>query len=64
MVLNGSGVVISPDAGTDEIAEILNQLITNPKHVANMKQTAWDRRKEMSWDRAVSKIGRLICEDA
>jgi glycosyltransferase involved in cell wall biosynthesis len=60
MVLGGSGVLIRPSDGADEIAETVQRLIDDPESVETMKRRAWEHRYEMSWDRAVLEMQKLI----
>jgi glycosyltransferase involved in cell wall biosynthesis len=60
MVLGDSGVLIRPNDRAEEIAETIQQLIDGPERVETMKRRAWERRQEMSWDRAVLEMRNLI----
>jgi glycosyltransferase involved in cell wall biosynthesis len=60
MVLSDAGVLIAPNMEPGMIAETIQGLIAVPERVENMKRKAWERREEMSWDRAVLEMKILI----
>lgn len=48
-----AGRVFRPDAPASNIAEWLVQLIDHPEQLAQLRQLAWSKRQQATWDETV-----------
>jgi glycosyltransferase involved in cell wall biosynthesis len=56
----GAGQLVSPQISADDLAQRLARLIDEPDQVAELKQSAWRRRHNASWRRAVQELKGVL----
>jgi glycosyltransferase involved in cell wall biosynthesis len=52
----GAGQLVSPEISAADLAQCLARLIDEPDQMAELKQSAWQRRHNASWRRAVQEL--------
>jgi glycosyltransferase involved in cell wall biosynthesis len=58
----GAGQLVSPEISADDLAQHLARLIDEPDQRAELKQSAWRRRHNASWRRAVHDLKGVLTE--
>ena len=56
----GAGQLVSPEISADDLAQSLAHLIDEPDKIAQLKQSAWRRRHNASWRRAVQELKGVL----
>jgi len=56
----GAGQLVSPEISADDLAQHLARLIDEPDQLAELKQSAWRRRHNASWRRAVQELKGVL----
>jgi glycosyltransferase involved in cell wall biosynthesis len=56
----GAGQLVSPDISVDDLAQLFARLIDEPHQMAELKQSAWHRRHNASWRRAVQELKGVL----
>jgi glycosyltransferase involved in cell wall biosynthesis len=56
----GAGQLVSPEISADDLAQCFARLIDEPDQMAKLKHSAWQRRHNASWRRAVKELKALL----
>jgi len=56
----GAGQLVSPEISADDLAQHLARLLDEPDQIAELKQSAWRRRRNASWRRAVQDLKGVL----
>jgi len=56
----GAGQLVSPDISADDLAQHIARLLDEPDQIAALKQSAWRRRFNASWRRAVRDLKEVV----
>jgi glycosyltransferase involved in cell wall biosynthesis len=56
----GAGQLVSPDISADDLAQHIAHLLDEPDQIAALKQSAWQRRFNASWRRAVRDLKEVL----
>jgi glycosyltransferase involved in cell wall biosynthesis len=56
----GAGHLVSSEISADDLAQRLARLIDEPDQMAELKQSAWRRRHNASWRRAVQELKGVL----
>jgi glycosyltransferase involved in cell wall biosynthesis len=56
----GAGQLVSPEISADDLAQHIARLLDEPDEIAALKQSAWRRRFNASWRRAVRDLAGVL----
>lgn len=60
IVALGAGELVMPEISAEALAQLLAGLLDEPDRLAALRQTAWQRRHNASWRRAVRELGSIL----
>jgi glycosyltransferase involved in cell wall biosynthesis len=56
----GAGQLVSPEVSADDLAQHIARLLDEPDQIAALKQSAWRKRFNASWRRAVQDLKEVL----
>jgi glycosyltransferase involved in cell wall biosynthesis len=56
----GAGQLVSPEISAEELAQHVARLIDEPDKLVELRQSAWRRRHNASWRRAVRELTAVL----
>jgi glycosyltransferase involved in cell wall biosynthesis len=56
----GAGQMVSPEISADDLAQYIARLLDEPDQIAALKESAWRRRFNASWRRAVRDFREVL----
>jgi glycosyltransferase involved in cell wall biosynthesis len=56
----GAGQLVSPEISAEDLAQHIARLIDEPDHLAELRHSAWLRRHNASWRRAVKELTAVL----